>query len=66
MLFFVPPERREALRLRLKRLLCVPFGFSNRGSQVVLYEPEEMYDKSLTAERSTVYAQHASSTASQP
>jgi len=58
MLFYVPPERREALRMRLKKLLCVPFGFSNRGSQVVLYEPEEVYDKSLTAERSTVYAHH--------
>jgi D-glycero-alpha-D-manno-heptose-7-phosphate kinase len=62
MLFFVSPERREALRLRLKRLLCVPFGFSDRGSQVVLYEPEEVYDKSLTAERSEVYAQHSGTT----
>ena len=65
MLFYVPPERREALRMRLKKLLCVPFGFSNRGSQVVLYEPEEVYDKSLTAERSTVYAQHDPSTTPQ-
>ncbi len=66
MLFFVPPERREALRMRLKKLLCVPFSFSNRGSQVVVYEPEEAYDKSLTVERSMVYAQHASSTTPQP
>jgi D-glycero-alpha-D-manno-heptose-7-phosphate kinase len=57
MLFFVPPERRQALRMRLKKLLCVPFGFSNRGSHVVVYEPEEMYDKSLTYERFMVYAQ---------
>lgn len=60
MLFFVPPERRKALRTRLKNLLCVPFGFSNRGSHVVVYEPEEVYDKSLTAERSEVYAQQPS------
>lgn len=59
MLFYVPPERREALRRRLKKLLCIPFGFSQRGSQIVVYESEEMYDKSLTEERSTVYAQHA-------
>jgi len=59
MLFFVPPERRKALRERLKNLLCVPFGFSNRGSHVVVYEPEEVYDKSLTAERSEVYAQQS-------
>ena len=59
MLFFVPPERREALRLRLKRLLCVPFAFSSRGSQIVVYEPEEVYDEGLTLERRAVYAQDA-------
>jgi D-glycero-alpha-D-manno-heptose-7-phosphate kinase len=59
MLFFVPPERREALRIRLKKLLCVPFAFSNRGSHVVVYEPEEVYDKSLTHERFEVYAGQA-------
>jgi hypothetical protein len=59
MLFYVPPERRAALRERLKDLLCIPFGFSPRGSEVVVYEPEEPYDKSLTHERSLVYAQHA-------
>src|SRR6202044_306301 len=47
MLFFVPPERRQALRERLKKLLCVPFSFSNQGSHVVVYEPEEIYDRSL-------------------
>ncbi len=57
MLFFVPPDRREALRMRLKNLLCVPIKFSNRGSHVVVHEPEELYDKSLTTERSEVYAQ---------
>lgn len=56
MLFYVPPERREALRARLKKLLCVPFRFSNRGSHVVVYEPEEVYDKALIDERSEVYA----------
>ena len=40
MLFFVPPERREALRTRLKDLVCVPFSFSNKGSDVVVYQPE--------------------------
>lgn len=58
MLFFVPPERRQALRMRLKNLLCVPFGFGARGSHVVVYEPEKLYDKSLTTERHEVYAQH--------
>jgi D-glycero-alpha-D-manno-heptose-7-phosphate kinase len=55
MLFYVPPERREALRTRLKKLLCVPFAFSTKGSQVVVYEPEESYDKSLASERGEIY-----------
>jgi D-glycero-alpha-D-manno-heptose-7-phosphate kinase len=56
MLFFVPPEKREALRQRLKKLLCVPFSFSSKGSEVVVYEPEAPYDQALTQERSVVYA----------
>ena len=56
MLFYVPPERREALRARLQKLLCVPFSFSSKGSQVVVYEPEAVYDQALTVERSQVYA----------
>jgi D-glycero-alpha-D-manno-heptose-7-phosphate kinase len=59
MLFFVPPERRQELRTRLKKLLYVPFRFSSRGSHIVVYEPEEMYDKSLTSERRFVYASPA-------
>jgi D-glycero-alpha-D-manno-heptose-7-phosphate kinase len=56
MLFFVPPERRQELRSRLKKLLCVPFRFSHKGSEVVLYESEATYDKSLSEARSFVYA----------
>lgn len=56
MLFFVPPQRRQALRERLKKLLCVPFAFSSKGSHLVVYEQEEMYDKSLASERQAVYA----------
>ena len=58
MLFFVPPERRQELRAKLKSLLCVPFGFSNRGSHVVVYESEQVYDRSLAIERDEVYAQN--------
>lgn len=56
MLFYVPPERREALRDRLKKLLCVPFSFSNRGSHVVVYEPEQHYANNLATERNAIYA----------
>lgn len=58
MLFYVPREKRQAVRERLKKLLCVPFGFSDRGSHVVVYEPEEIYDQTTIQERSVVYAQH--------
>ena len=58
MLFYVSPEKRQALRERLKNLLCVPFGFSYKGSHVVVYEPEQVYDKTTIDERSVVYAQH--------
>lgn len=57
MLFFVPPERRQELRTRLKKLLCVPFSFSNRGSQVVHYQPEDVYDQALADERSSIYGE---------
>jgi D-glycero-alpha-D-manno-heptose-7-phosphate kinase len=57
MLFFVPPEKRAALRQRLSKLLCVPFKFSNKGSEVVVYEAEEPYDQSLANERSVIYNQ---------
>jgi len=59
MLFFVPPERRKELRIRLKKFLNVPFTFSNAGSRVIVYEPEEVYEKSLAGERCEVYAQDA-------
>ena len=58
MLFFAPPENREALRLRLKKLLCVPFAFSRNGSQVIVYEPEGEYAEGLVRERREVYAQN--------
>ena len=61
MLFFVPPDRRDALRQRLKKLLCIPFAFSTRGSHVVVYEPEHMYDEALANERSEIYADNGGS-----
>jgi hypothetical protein len=61
MAFFVPPERREALRTRLKKLLCIPFSFSTRGSHVVVYEPEDLYDQALAKERSAIYGQDGGS-----
>jgi D-glycero-alpha-D-manno-heptose-7-phosphate kinase len=59
MLFCVPPERREPLKARLNNLLCVPFSFSNRGSHIIVYEPEEVYDKELATHRGAIYGSEA-------
>jgi D-glycero-alpha-D-manno-heptose-7-phosphate kinase len=56
MLFYIAPERQAELRARLKKLLCVPFKFNNRGSHVVVSEPEEIYNESLAHDRSLIYA----------
>jgi len=63
MLFYVEPERREALRNRLKNLLCIPFSFSNRGSYVVMYEPEEPYERALASHRDLIYARDSAAAA---
>jgi D-glycero-alpha-D-manno-heptose-7-phosphate kinase len=62
MLFFVPPDRRDALRRRLKKLLCIPFALSTRGSHVVVYEPENLYDQTLANERNEIYGQNGRKT----
>jgi len=59
MLFYVDPDRREELRTKLKRLLCVPFSFSTQGSHVIVYEPEEKYEKELAIRRDAIYGHAA-------
>ncbi len=39
-LFFVPPERKPAVRQALQPLLHVPFRFENLGSQIIHYAPD--------------------------
>jgi D-glycero-alpha-D-manno-heptose-7-phosphate kinase len=39
MVFVVEPERREAVREKLKNLIYVSFGFDAEGSKIVLYQP---------------------------
>ncbi len=41
MLLVVPPDKRDAVRVRLQNLICVPFAFENSGSQIIYYEPEK-------------------------
>jgi D-glycero-alpha-D-manno-heptose-7-phosphate kinase len=39
MVFVVEPERREAVREKLKDLIYVSFDFDTEGSKIVLYQP---------------------------
>ena len=41
MLLFVPPEKQQRVRERLKNILYVPFRFENLGSQIVLYSTQD-------------------------
>jgi D-glycero-alpha-D-manno-heptose-7-phosphate kinase len=40
MLLMAPPERREAIRERLRSLIHVPVHFESGGSRIVVYEPD--------------------------
>lgn len=40
LLFYVPPERQEAVRNALAGQLHVPFKFENDGTKVIFYKPE--------------------------
>ncbi len=42
LLLFVPPEKQQCVRERLKDSLYVPFHFENLGSQVVMYSTQEI------------------------
>ena len=42
LLFYVPIDRREAVRQALKGLLEVSFNFENQGTQIIFYDPEKL------------------------
>ena len=41
-MFFVPPEKQEKMKEKLKNTLYVPFRFEDLGSQVILYAPQKL------------------------
>ncbi len=45
LLLFVPPEKQEALRKQLSKLIHVPFEFEFGGSQVIFFDPEEDFSE---------------------
>jgi D-glycero-alpha-D-manno-heptose-7-phosphate kinase len=42
-LLFVPPERQQAVREKLSKLIHVPFKFEFSGSQIIFYDQEQDY-----------------------
>lgn len=42
LLLFVPPREQESVREALSELLHVPFSFEFSGSQIILYDPDEL------------------------
>ena len=40
LVFYVQPEKREAVMTKMKDLLYVPFRFEDAGTQVIHYTPE--------------------------
>lgn len=45
LVFYVQPQKREAVREAMKDLLYIPFEFENSGSQVIHYTPETYIPK---------------------
>ncbi len=46
-IFFVKPELQPRVRKALSEFLHVPFRFESSGSQIIFYEPDVFYGKSL-------------------
>jgi D-glycero-alpha-D-manno-heptose-7-phosphate kinase len=43
MLLFAPPDRQEAIKAKLARLIHVPFKFEFAGSRIIYFDPEVDY-----------------------
>jgi len=50
LLFYVEPERQEAVRKAMEQLLYIPFRFENGGSRVIHYMPETYVHRAAVSE----------------
>lgn len=41
LVFYVQPEKQEAVKAAMKDLMYIPFKFEDGGTQVIYYGPEE-------------------------
>lgn len=44
LLLFVPLEKHEAVKEKLKHFIHVPFEFDSSGSQIIFFDPEQDYE----------------------
>jgi D-glycero-alpha-D-manno-heptose-7-phosphate kinase len=44
-MLFVPPERHEVVKQKLRGLIHVPCGFESQGSQIIFLDPEKDYSR---------------------
>ena len=47
LVFYVQPEKQEAVREAMKDLLHIPFEFENSGTRVVYYSPETFVKRDI-------------------
>ena len=45
LVFYVQPERQDAVRWAMRNLLYIPFQFENSGTRVIHYTPEDYVPK---------------------
>lgn len=45
LVFYVQPEKQQAVRMAMKDLLYIPFEFENSGTRVIYYTPEDYIPK---------------------
>ena len=57
-LFYVPDERRRAVKKALRNLIHVPFKFDDQGCQIVMYAPKD-YPQSVYEKRDFIHMQQS-------
>jgi D-glycero-alpha-D-manno-heptose-7-phosphate kinase len=49
LLLFAKPEDHPRIKEALQGLLRIPFSFDNTGSQIILYQPDQLLDRDYPA-----------------
>ena len=44
LLFFAKPEFHKKIKERLEPMVCIPFNFENKGSEIIFFQQEEYFE----------------------